>query len=440
MRDIWLVAWVALGVGFTFRFPFVGVLIWEWFSLMNPHREAFGFSQNLPLNMIIALATLVSWVISKEPKRMPSNPIVVVLAMFLVWMTFNSFFAFNPTWSWPFWDRTWRVLLLGFLITTMATNKARIDAVIWVAVISLLYFGVKGGLFTVLTGGTYKVLGPESTIIADNNQLALALLMAIPLVEYLRSNTSFKPLSWLLASTMIFTAISIIGSYSRGAYIAMAAIALMAWFKARRKFAFLAILVVAGVAIYHFTPQEIIDRAASIQSADSDASFHGRWVAWQVAIKYATDHFPLGAGFYGPQLNGIFNYYFPSEGSHAAHSIYFQVLGEHGWIGLALYVALIFFSFGTCWRLARTQQQHSTNWVRKLSAMTQISLFAFMVGGAALSMAYYDLFIILVCLIPQMAQLSQPASTRRAAFRVNDSFAPTPGLAQQPSLRSPAKG
>ena len=299
MRDIWLVAWVALGVGFTFRFPFVGVLIWEWFSLMNPHREAFGFSQNLPLNMIIALATLVSWVISKEPKRIPSNPIVVVLAMFLVWMTFNSFFAFNPTWSWPFWDRTWRVLLLGFLITTMATNKARIDAVIWVAVISLLYFGVKGGLFTVLTGGTYKVLGPESTIIADNNQLALALLMAIPLVEYLRSNTSFKPLSWLLASTMIFTAISIIGSYSRGAYIAMAAIALMAWFKARRKFAFLGILVVAGVAIYHFTPQEIIDRAASIQSADSDASFHGRWVAWQVAIKYATDHFPLG-GFLRP--------------------------------------------------------------------------------------------------------------------------------------------
>jgi hypothetical protein len=32
MRDYWLVAWVALGLGFTFRFPFVGVLIWELFG------------------------------------------------------------------------------------------------------------------------------------------------------------------------------------------------------------------------------------------------------------------------------------------------------------------------------------------------------------------------------------------------------------------------
>jgi len=421
MRDIWLVAWVTLGLGFTFRFPFVGVLIWEWFSLMNPHREAFGFSQSLPLNLIIALVTIVSWGISKEPKRIPPSSIIVLLALFLIWTTFNSFFAFFPAWSWQFWDRTWRILILGFVIAGMATNKTRIDALIWVAVISLLYYGVKGGVFTIETGGVYKVLGPDGTIIGDNNQLALALLMTMPLVEYLRTSVSFKPLSWLLGGTMVFTAIAIIGSYSRGAYIAMAAIALLALLTARRKFVFLAVLAVAAAAIYHFTPQEIIDRAATIQSADSDASFHGRWVAWQVAIKYATDHFPFGAGFYGPQLGAIFNYYFPAEGSHAAHSIYFQVLGEHGFIGLALYLALIIASFGLCWKLARTPQQEETLWIRKLSRMIQISLFAFLVGGAALSMAYYDLFIILICIVPQLARLSQKASTKRKpAFRAAD--------------------
>ena len=67
----------------------------------------------------------------------------------------------------------------------MATNRTRIDALIWVAVISLLYYGIKGGVFTIETGGVYKVLGPDGTIIGDNNQLALALLMTIPLVERL---------------------------------------------------------------------------------------------------------------------------------------------------------------------------------------------------------------------------------------------------------------
>lgn len=417
MRDIWLVAWLLVGLGYTFRFPFVGMLIWEWFSLMNPHREAFGFSRSIPLNLIIAVVTILSWMASKEPKHIPKHSVITLLALFLAWTTFNSFFAFDPSWSWTYWDRTWRIFAFGFMVAAMATDKTRIEAMIWVAVISLLYYGVKGGVFTIETAGVFKVYGPPGTIIADNNQLALALLMVMPLVEYLRTSVSYKPLSWLLAISMVFTGIAIIGSYSRGAYIAMAAMALFALLKARRKLAYMAVLAIAALAIYHFTPQEIIDRASTIQSADSDASFHGRWVAWQVAIRYATDHFPFGAGFYGPQLRGIFNHYFPAEEAHAAHSIYFQVLGEHGYIGLGLYLALASVSFGAYWKLTRTPQQESTLWVQKLATMLQVSLFAFLVGGAALSMAYYDLFIIIICLFPQLTRLSQKASTKLPAFR-----------------------
>ena len=427
MRDIWLVAWLLLGMGFTFRFPFIGVLIWEWLSLMDPHMEAYGFSRFIPLNLIIAIVTIVSWLASKEPKRIPSHSIIVLLAAFLAWTTFNSFFAFNPDWSWTYWDRTWRIFFFGLVVAGMATNRTRIDALIWVAVISLLYYGVKGGVFTIETGGVYKVYGPESSIIGDNNQLALALLMILPLVGYLRASVPYKPLSWLLTGCFLFTAISILGSYSRGAYVAMAAIAIMGLFKTRRKFLFLAGLVVAAGAIYYFTPEEIMNRAATIGSAESDASFHGRWVAWQVAIKYATDHFPFGAGFYGPQLSGIFNHYFPDEEAHAAHSIYFQVLGEHGFIGLALYLAIVIVSFFACWRLARTPQSEGTLWIQKLAAMLQISLFAFFIGGAALSMAYYDLFIILICLIPQLARLSQRVPEKKFVFQATDRSVPNAG-------------
>ena len=125
------------------------------------------------------------------------------MVAFLAWITFNSFFAFSPDWSWPYWDRTWKIFALGFLVATLATNRVRITAIIWVVVVSLFYYGVKGGIFTLATGGHYSVWGPANTIIGDNNQLALALLMSLPLANYLRTQTANRyvpgaySLAWL---------------------------------------------------------------------------------------------------------------------------------------------------------------------------------------------------------------------------------------------------
>jgi probable O-glycosylation ligase (exosortase A-associated) len=419
MRDIFLIIVVAISLGFTLRYPFVGLLVWEWFAMMAPHQSAYGFSRALPLNLIIAIATIGSWLVSKEPKRIPSNSVTILFVVFLVWMTFNSFFAYSPSWSWPFWDRTWRVLALGFMIAAMATNRVRIEAIIWVAAISLLYFGVKGGIFTLITGGNYKVFGPDSTIISDNNQLALALLMGLPLVEYLRSTSTSRLLSWGLIVCMAATAIAVLGSYSRGAYIAMGAIALVYLMYAKRRFTYLIAVCIVIVPALYFMPESFYDRLgtmSSVNAVSEDGSFHGRWVAWQVAIRYATDHFPFGAGFYGPQLRGIFNHYFPQENAHAAHSIYFQVLGEHGYIGFFIYMAAIFVSLRYCSRIARNRGGE-VEWPRRLARAIQVSLIAFFVGGAALSMAYYDLFVILAFLLPQIWALAPHTSAVAAKWR-----------------------
>ena len=304
----------------------------------------------------------------------------------------------------------------------MANNRIRVDAIIWVAAISLLYYGIKGGIFTIETGGQYKVFGPDNSIIGDNNQLALALLMILPLVEYLRTNTESRTLSVGLLFAEVFTGISVVGSYSRGAYIAMAAIALLAFFRTRRKVAYLGTMVLVFVCAYYLTPQAIFDRMSTIQDASTDDSFQGRVTAWHVAYRYAVDHFPFGAGFYGPQLTGIFNYYYPGADNHAAHSIYFQLLGEHGFIGLAFYLAIALISLSVCGRLAKKRLGLSPQ-TQKLGAVIQISLMAFLIGGAALSMAYYDLFVVLICLLPQLASqtsmfAAQPAAQKR--FRASD--------------------
>jgi hypothetical protein len=63
-------------------------------------------------------------------------------------------------------------------------GKERIQLLVWVTAVSIGFYGIRGGIFTILTGGNYRVYGPEETFIADNNQLGLALTMILPLLYY----------------------------------------------------------------------------------------------------------------------------------------------------------------------------------------------------------------------------------------------------------------
>src|SRR6185312_4305351 len=114
-------------------------------------------------------------------------------------------------------------------------------------------------------------------------------------------------MSWGLGGSLVLTAIAVLGSYSRGAYVAMAAVALFALFKTRRKLVYLGILAAVLVPALYFMPESFYHRVNTLNSVNTDTSFQGRVMAWQVAFRYATDHFPFGAGFYGPQLAEIFN-------------------------------------------------------------------------------------------------------------------------------------
>ena len=160
MRDIALIFAIAVGLGITLPQPFAGVILWTWFSLQNPHQETYGFASTWPLNLVIAIITIGAWLFSKERNLPPPRFLVWVMALFLGWTTLNTCFAFSPDWSWSYWDRTWKIFALGFLVAALATNRVRITALVWAMVLALFYYGVKGGIFTLMTGGSYRVFGP----------------------------------------------------------------------------------------------------------------------------------------------------------------------------------------------------------------------------------------------------------------------------------------
>ncbi len=143
----------------TFRTPSAGILGWTWITLMQPQKLIWGILSSLPLNAILAVATLAMVLLTSDKKKIPLNFITGLWAIFLVAITTSTIFAITPSLSWELWNRVVKVMLLGALIPILMTTPRRIHALIWITVLSLGYFGVKGGLFTLFTGHGGHVQG-----------------------------------------------------------------------------------------------------------------------------------------------------------------------------------------------------------------------------------------------------------------------------------------
>jgi len=416
------------------RFPFIGVYLWAWLSLMNPHRLAYGFAQELPFNMAVAAITLVGCVFSSERMKIKLHPLAVLIALFSIWITLTTLFAPVPEVTNPLWSRNIKTMLLMFMVMALITNRARLHGLVWIMVISLGYFGLKGGGFVILTGGNHIVFGPVRSMIEDNNALALALIMTLPLMNYLRLHSEHKLTKIGLAAAMFLTLAAVIGSYSRGGFIAMAAMLGFFWLKGRAKLATAALAALAMLTAFLFMPEKYVARISSINEFSEDSSFRGRLDAWEVALHTATDNF-LGAGFDGPRQGVVWQRYLPEASPRASHSIYFMVLGEHGFIGLAIYLAICFAAWRNFARvLAKTRDQPALLWARDLATSLQVAMIGFLVGGIALPMAYYDGFLTIVaisaCLFRIVEEALVPAAlpSAKASQKAGRSAAPFPAI------------
>lgn len=391
MRDLLVTAIVFGALPFIFKRPWIGILLWSWISYMNPHRLAYGFAYDFPYALIIAGVTITAFLFSREKKAFPWTRETVLLLVFIGWMLFTTFFALYPDSAWTEWNRVWKIQLFVVLTAILINDRQKLDWLVWVLVLSLGFYGVKGGIFTLASGGGNHVWGPPGSFIGGNNEIALALIMTIPLIWYLRLQANNRWIRLGLAASIMLTAIAALGSQSRGALLAISAMGLFLWLKSRHKMAtgFLMVLVVGVLAAN--LPQSWYDRMNTIQTYQEDNSALGRINSWHTAFNVAADRIS-GGGFDMFQAP-TFRQYAPEPFRvHDAHSIYFEVLGEHGFIGLTLYLLMWLFVWLTASRVIRVCRNDSEKkWAADLAAMAQVSLVGYAVGGAFLGLAYFDL-------------------------------------------------
>jgi putative inorganic carbon (HCO3(-)) transporter len=426
MRDLLVVLIVCGSLPFILMRPWYGVLVLAWLGYMNPHRLAWGFAYNFPFTEVVALVTLVGIVFSSERKRLPWSGTLFIWFVLIVWMNVTTLFALDPVSADIEWDRTMKIQLIAMVTLLLMHGRQRINALAVVIALSLGFFGVKGGIFTILTGGSEHVYGPPGSFIEDNNALGLALVMTMPLIWYLQLRLPKPIYRWAILGAIALTAFAILSTQSRGAFLAIVAMSVFLWFKSPKKFWTGLLIVVALPALFAFMPSAWHERMSTIETYQEDGSAMGRINAWWFAYNLAKDRPLVGGGFdtFSPEL---FQRYAPDpDNFHDAHSIYFEMLGEHGFVGLVLFLALAIAAFVSAQgviRRARAGPQF--DWARDLAGMVQTSLIGYFVGGAFLGLAYFDLYYHLVAIVLLLrsyiddelaaaAQIEAPLHTLRA--------------------------
>ena len=432
LRSLFVLVAVFSSLPFILRSPYVGILMWEWLGFMNPHRLTWGFTYDFPFAQIVAIATILAMFVSKEPKKSPWSALVVAWLLFWAWTSVTALNAQNPVGAWNEWSRFSKINFMLIITMMVLTTRARIEGALLVVVLSLAFFGIKGGIFTLRGGGEGTVWGPADSFIGGNNELAFALVVVLPMAWYFYSQYA-RAYAWIRWGAPVVAGLcllSILGSQSRGAFLAVGAMLGFLWLRARNKLMTGVLVAIAAASALVFMPLDWTERMESIRNYQEDGSAMGRINAWQFAINLANDH-PIAGGGFNTFTPALFARYAPvPDAVHDAHSIYFEVLAEQGYVGLALYLLLGVLTIVTSGRVIRIAKRHpELNWAADFGRLSQVAFVGYGVGGAFLGLAYFDLPYTLMAFIA-----CAHALVTREALRLSQSTSVDRGQQQSPNL------
>lgn len=393
MRDL-LVLFFTIGSSYfgVFR-PWIGVLALAVLGYMNPHRYAWGFTKDMPIYFIVFMATAFGMITTRDKQAFPLTRETFLFIVLLTWFTLTTYLM--PDFPEPAktqWIKVMKIYIGIFPAFLLINTPYKLKMLVLTIALSFGLIGLKGGIFAFGSGFSQRVYGPSNTFYYDNNHIALALNMTLPLLFLIAQQAEKKHLKWLFYAIFFFSICSVVSSWSRGGFLTLIAVTIGLLYRSRKKWLIVPLVAIGVAVAIPNLPEGWLDRMGSIQSYEEDGSAMGRFEAWDYGWHRALQAPLTGGGFETFQGH-----------IRAVHSAYFGILGEHGFIALGLWMFLL---FGTMLMLSGLRKQAlmvpGMEWVKPYAEAIQISLGAYAVGGAFLTAQYWDFFYQLVAICALM--------------------------------------
>jgi probable O-glycosylation ligase (exosortase A-associated) len=373
--------------------PHVGLLLYYWLTLMSPHSIAWG-GLPLPLIPMAAIAAILGLVLSHDRQSPFSSTTMILLILLWVWTLITTLVAHHPAEAWQHWIEWSKVVLMTVVAVSVINSQLKLQAFVWILVLSVGYYSVKGGLFVLVSGGNHLVLGPRASSMSENNEIARAFIMTLPLMIFLALHSAKRLTRLALWAGSGLTVLALVGTSSRGAFVAFLAMIVVAWLRSQYKLQALLVSAVVIAAGFYVLPEERLastrDRYATIEDYSEDNSFQGRVAVWNEALKIVKNN---------PITGGGFNVFDLSLGK-ASHNSYIEAAGEHGIVGFVLYILIVLsviVHLSSVVKACRYDPQ--LFWARDLARLMQLSFVGYLVGSLVINHAFFEYFYVQVGLV-----------------------------------------
>lgn len=368
--------------------PYIALCVWTVFTYAAPHRFTWGFAHDFSFVFIAAAATLFLMVLHRAARVPPLRAPGYMLIALVVWAAVTTLAAYNFDWAIDGYIQSLKIVALGVASAIMVRDRQTFYIVTTCLCASIVFYGVKGGLFVLATGGNYLVFGPPESFMHANNGLGVALLMMLPIAWFLavESKNKWLRLGWL--ASIPLSILSVLSTYSRGSVLALGCLGVYWLFVSGRRRLAIGLVALIPFAVFVIMPDQFVERMQTIRSYEQDDSALTRLEMWGFAARLAAA-WPLGGGFGISSAYELYQAYGVNmdlvEKPRSFHSIYFEVLGQHGFIGLFLFLGSGLSLYASCGRVMAT---YSSGTARNFAAAVRLSLVAYAVGGSFVNKAF----------------------------------------------------
>lgn len=361
MRDLAFIGFLAAIFALGFRRPFLFVLAYVYIDVVSPQRMSYFLLNAFPISAMAVGFAVLSWLAfddKKDTRVAPRQGLMLALLAYCFWTTTRADFPIDAAFK---WDWVWKALAFAIFLPLTLRTKLRIEALLLFMLLSVATIIISGGVKTALGGGGYgqlKLLVDNNSGLFEGSIISAVAICVIPLILWFTRYGTIFPPDWRVKTfgyALIFACLLMpVGTQARTGLVCIALLAVLMLRDVKRRMLYVGGAALLGLAAIPFLPSSFTERMGTIRTYQADASASTRVEVWKWTLDYVKDH-PFGGGFEAYRQNEIKYDKVATVGEGASitvvrtpevdkarayHSAYFEMIGEQGWPGFALWLMI----------------------------------------------------------------------------------------------------
>ena len=445
MRDLAFVAFLFAFIGLGFRRPFLFVLLYAYVDIFSPQRLTYWLLNSVQVSLIAFLLAFFGWAAADDKRGLTIAPRQALLFLLLIYCGVTTSVADFPMEALGKWDWAWKALVFAIFLPLTLRTRLRIEALALFMVLCASSIIIVGGIKTLASGGGYGVLNlmvSQNAGLYEGSTLACVAVAIVPIILWLAKYGTIYPPDWrvrIFAAALIFACLLIpVGTQARTGLICIGVLGVMMLRHTKRRLLYLGIVGLGLAIAIPNLPESYTKRMDTIKAYQADSSASTRVAVWKWTINYVRDH-PWGGGFDAYRGNELRIDKTSTEGNggqtnvtktveydqaRAYHSAYFEMLGEQGYPGLLIWLAIHLGGLFSMERLrARTKKIAEAQWVSGLAGALFQAHIVYLVGALFIGIAFQPFVFMLIGQQIGLSTYARRYLAPRAPMKVAKSWA-----------------